>query len=545
MQKKWAVFASLLTVGTLLSGCSTGGSKQANNANAKSLNFVVQQEMPTADLSVASDTVSFTALNNVYEGLYRQDKNNELVLAGASEKPEVSEDGLTYKFKLRPDAKWSNGDSVKAQDYVYGWQRTVDPKTASQYAYLFSAIENGKETNAGTKAVSDLGIKAVGDYEIEIKLSQAIPYFERLLTLPIFFPQNQKVVEQYGKDYAINSDNAVYNGPYVLKNFSGPGTDDSWTYAKNEQYWDKSAVNLDSINVSVVKDSSTALNLFKNNQADDIVLTGELAQQNRNDEAYQSILQATTQYLEFNQRDSNSIFKNDNLRKAISYSIDRKALTESILGNGSMPSSGFVPKNIMKSPDGKDFTDAVGNYLNQDTNQAKEYWEKAKQELGIKSLNFSILSSDTDASKKIVEYLQNAIQTNLEGVKVNLTPVPFSVRLDRAAAGNFDLLMGSYGADYLDASSFSDLLKSGVSYNRGQWSNTQYDELINSAATSDVKSPQKRFDDLVNAEKIVMSQQGVSPLYQAVEAHMTNPKVKNYVAHPAGAKFDYKWLTVE
>ncbi len=316
MQKKWAVFASLLTVGTLLSGCSTGGSKQANNANAKSLNFVVQQEMPTADLSVASDTVSFTALNNVYEGLYRQDKNNELVLAGASEKPEVSEDGLTYKFKLRPDAKWSNGDSVKAQDYVYGWQRTVDPKTASQYAYLFSAIENGKETNAGTKAVSDLGIKAVGDYEIEIKLSQAIPYFERLLTLPIFFPQNQKVVEQYGKDYAINSDNAVYNGPYVLKNFSGPGTDDSWTYAKNEQYWDKSAVNLDSINVSVVKDSSTALNLFKNNQADDIVLTGELAQQNRNDEAYQSILQATTQYLEFNQRDSNSIFKNDNLRKA-------------------------------------------------------------------------------------------------------------------------------------------------------------------------------------------------------------------------------------
>ncbi len=231
--------------------------------------------------------------------------------------------------------------------------------------------------------------------------------------------------------------------------------------------------------------------------------------------------------------------------KQISYSIDRKALTESILGNGSMPSSGFVPKNIMKSPDGKDFTDAVGNYLNQDTNQAKEYWEKAKQELGIKSLNFSILSSDTDASKKIVEYLQNAIQTNLEGVKVNLTPVPFSVRLDRAAAGNFDLLMGSYGADYLDASSFSDLLKSGVSYNRGQWSNTQYDELINSAATSDVKSPQKRFDDLVNAEKIVMSQQGVSPLYQAVEAHMTNPKVKNYVAHPAGAKFDYKWLTVE
>ncbi|MGX4763106.1 peptide ABC transporter substrate-binding protein [Holzapfeliella sp. JNUCC 72] len=545
MQKKWTVLASLLAVGTILSGCSTGNSKQTNNTNAKSLNFVVQQEMPTADLSLASDTVSFTALNNVYEGLYRQDKNNDLVLAGASEKPQVSSDGLTYTFKLRQDAKWSNGDSVKAQDYVYGWQRTVNPKTASQYAYLFSAIENGKETNAGSKDVSELGIKAVGDYELEIKLSQAIPYFERLLTLPTFFPQNQSVVEKYGKDYAINSDNAVYNGPYVLQNFSGPGTDDTWTYAKNNQYWDKNVVNLDSINVSVVKDSSTALNLFKNNQADDVVLTGELAQQNRSDDAYQSILQATTQYLEFNQRDDNSVFKNENLRKAISYSIDRKALTDSILGNGSIPSSGFVPKNIMKSPDGKDFTDAVGNYLNEDANQAKEYWNKAKQELGISTLNFSILSSDTDASKKIVEYLQNAIQTNLDGVKVNLTPVPFSVRLDRAAAGNFDLLMGSYGADYLDASSFTDLLRSGISYNRGQWSNQQYDELVKAAATTDVKDEQKRFDDLVNAEKIVMSQQGVAPLYQAVEAHMINPKIKNYAAHPAGAKFDYKWLSVE
>ncbi|MEJ6347672.1 peptide ABC transporter substrate-binding protein [Holzapfeliella sp. He02] len=549
MKKRFTAATLLMSAALVLSGCSTGSSSSSNdsssNNNIKTLNFVESQELPTADLSLATDTVSFTVLNNVYEGLYRQDKDNQLALAGASEKPEVSQDGLTYKFKLRQDAKWSNGDPVTAKDYVYSWQRTVEPETASQYAYLFEPVANAADITAGKKDKSELGIKAVGDYELEITLNQATPYFERLLAFPSFFPQNQAVAEKFGKDYTTKSANSVYNGPFVLDGFDGPGTDTTWTYAKNDQYWDKDNVKVNTINVNVVKESATSLNLFNDGQADNIVLTGELAQQNRNNPQFKALEDARTSYLEYNQRDQNSKFRNENLRKAIGYSIDRTALANAILGDGSLPSTSLVPKGTMTSPDGKDFAEAVNAGISFDAAKAKEHWEKAKQELGITSLDFSILASDSDSSKKVIEYLQSAIQSNLDGVKVTLNPVPFSVRLDRSKSGNFDVVLGGWGADYLDASSFTDLLVTGNSYNRGQWSNSEYDELIKASKITDVNDATKRFEDLINADRLLSNTQGITPLYQGVEAHMVNSRVKNFVSHPAGAKFDYKWIEVQ
>ncbi|MCT8193411.1 hypothetical protein KY382_35335, partial [Pseudomonas monteilii] len=184
------------------------------------------------------------------------------------------------------------------------------------------------------------------------------------------------------------------------------------------------------------------------------ILTGELAQQMANDEAFVSQPEATTSYLELNQRDEDSPFRNENLRKAISYAIDRDALVTSILGDGSIASTGLVPEGMTFSPgDHTDFTEAAGSVIEYNEEQAKEHWEKAKEELGIDSLEFDILASDTDSTKKIIEYLQDTIEKTLDGVKVTLSPVPFSVRLDRSNAGDFDTVMGGWGADYADASS--------------------------------------------------------------------------------------------
>ncbi|EAC3855388.1 peptide ABC transporter substrate-binding protein [Listeria monocytogenes] len=537
-----------------LAGCTTGGTSSSSNDTAASgdssaeqvFNVVVSQEMPSADLSLATDTISFSALNNVYEGLYRLDAESTPQPAGAAEAAEVSEDGLTYKIKLREDAKWSNGDPVTAADYVYGWQRTVKPETASEYAYLFSPVKNADAITAGDTDPSELGIKAVGDYELEITLEKATPYFDYLLAFPSFFPQNQKVVEENGDQYASTSDNAVYNGPFVLTGFDGPGTDTEWAYEKNDQYWDKDTVKLQTINVSVVKESSTALNLFQDGQADDVILTGELAQQMANDEAFISQPEASTYYLEMNQRDEDSPFRNENLRKAISYAIDRDALVTSILGDGSIASSGLVPEGMTFSPgDHTDFTEAAGSVISYDQEKAKEYWEKAKEELGIDSLEFDILASDTDSTKKIIEYLQDTIEKTLDGVKVTLSPVPLSVRLDRSNAGDFDAVMAGWGADYADASSFTDLFTTGNSYNRGQWSNEEFDAAVKAAGTTNANDPDKRWEDLVNAEKIIMNEQGVIPVYQKAEAHLRAPKVKGVVAHAAGAQYDYKWTSIE
>ena len=379
MKKKWT-FSVVALCGLVLAGCYGGGTdtKSSDSASGGSasgsgvFNLVVPQEMPTADLSLATDTISFTALNNVYEGIYRLDKDSKPQPAGATKLADVSEDGLTYKIKLRDDAKWSNGDPVTAADYVYGWQRTVDPATASEYAYLFAPVANAEDITAGKKDKSELGIKAVGDYELEITLTKQTPYFQYLLAFPSFFPQKQSVVEKNGDSYATTSDKAVYNGPFTLTDFDGPGTDTEWTYKKNDNYWDKDSVKLSEIKVSVVKESSTALNLFKDGQADDVILSGELAQQNANDPSYTSVKEARTSYIEFNQRDAKSPFKNANLRKAISYSIDRNALVKQVLGDGSTISTSLIPADMSKSPDtNEDFAKEAGKQAYYDKDKAK------------------------------------------------------------------------------------------------------------------------------------------------------------------------------
>ncbi|EMF0231105.1 peptide ABC transporter substrate-binding protein [Enterococcus hirae] len=553
MKKKWA-FSVVALSGLVLAGCYGGSAntKSSNSASGNStdgggvFNLVVPQEMPTADLSLATDTISFTALNNVYEGIYRLDKDSKPQPAGASELAEVSEDGLTYKIKLREDAKWSNGDPVVAADYVYGWQRTVDAATASEYAYLFAPVANAEEITAGKKDKSELGIKAVGDHELEITLTKQTPYFQYLLAFPSFFPQKQSVVEENGDAYASASDKAVYNGPFTLTDFDGPGTDTEWSYKKNDNYWDKDAVKLSEIKVSVVKESSTALNLFKDGQADDVILSGELAQQNANDPAYTSVKEARTSYIELNQREADSPFKNVNLRKAISYSINRDALVKQVLGDGSVVSTGLIPADMSKNPEtNEDFAKEAGKLVSYDKDKAKEYWEKAKKELGIDSLEFNLMASDDDASKKVIEYIQNSIQENLDGVKVKPTPVPFSVRLDRSSSGDFDTVLGGWAADYADPSSFTDLFVAGNSYNRGQWSNADYDKVVDDSGSKDAGDEQARWADLQEATKIMADDMGVIPVYQKAEGHLVNEKIKGIVHHAAGASWDYKWTYVE
>jgi oligopeptide transport system substrate-binding protein len=552
MKKRYA-YGFLAICGLVLAGCTTGGNKtddsgaaEGTSGTAQEFNVVVQQEMPTADLSVATDTISFSALNNVFEGIYRLDKDSVPQPAGAAEKAEVSEDGLTYKVKLREDAKWSNGDPVTAADYVYGWQRTVAPETASEYASMFEVVANGKEIAEGSKKPEELGIKAVGDYELEITLSKATPYFDFLLAFPSFFPLHQATVEEFGDKYAATSDNAVYNGPFTLDGFDGPGTDTEWNYVKNDNYWDKDTVKLDQINVSVVKEANTALNLFQDGQVDDVILTGELAQQMQNDPAYIAQPEATTYYIELNQRDENSPYRNADLRKAISYAIDREALVNSILGDGSAPAVCLVPEKMTFSPiDDKDFTEEAGSVLEYNPEKAKEHWEKAKKELGIETLEAEFLASDTDSTKKLIEYLQNTLEENLDGFKVTLSPVPFSVRLDRSNAGEFDLLNGGWGADYADASSFTNLFVTGNSYNRGGYSNPEYDKLIDEANNTYANDPEKRWESLIKAEQTIMADQGIIPTYQKAEAHLRAEKVKGVVAHVAGAQYDYKWVTIE
>ncbi|MGX7131208.1 peptide ABC transporter substrate-binding protein [Enterococcus songbeiensis] len=542
----WAKVIVSGVIGTLfLAGCGQKKEASKDKKSEQIFSQTVPTELTSADLSVVTDTISFGILNNTNEGIYRLDKDNNPQPAGAKEMAEVSADGKTYTIHLR-DTNWSNGDPVKAGDYVYGWQRTVDPKMASQYAFMFSSVKNADAINQGKAELDTLGIKALDDTTLEIQLEQATPYFPYLLAFPSFFPQNKGVIEEYGDQYAATSEKLVSNGPFVLTDFDGPGVDTDWTLKKNKEYWDADTVQLTEINYTVVKEASTALNLFNDGQAEDVTLNGELARQKANDPEYVSLPIASTTYLEFNQATPDSPFKNSNVRKAISYALDRKSIVTNILGNGSIASTGFVPSGMSLNPETKaDFTEDTKATLSYDEKQAQTYWEKAKSELGIEKLSFKLLSSDVDSTKKITEYIKGQLEEKLPGITIDLNPVPISVRLERANSGNFEVVMNNWVADYADPSSFLDLFVTGSPYNRGDYSSKAYDKAVESASLADATDEAARWQDLLTADQILNEDMGIVPIYQSTEAHLRSEKIKGIVTHAAGAQYDYKWAYVE
>ena len=199
LKKVFAAGATILVAGSALAACSSNNSSSSSGSAKKSISWMDAAEIPTMDISKATDATSFNQLNNVEEGLYRLGKNSKVENALATN-TKVSKDGKTWTFTLR-DSKWSNGDKLTAKDFVYSWRRTVDPKTASQYAYLFEGIHNATQISAGKAPVNSLGIKAEGDNKLVVTLDKRIPYFKLLMGFPLFFPQNQKVVEANGSKY--------------------------------------------------------------------------------------------------------------------------------------------------------------------------------------------------------------------------------------------------------------------------------------------------------------------------------------------------------
>ena len=512
------------------------GSKSSDSASKQVLNWNESAELPTMDLSKATDVVSFDTLNNTMEGLYRLGKDSKIE-PGLATKTKVSSDGLTYTFTLRKDAKWSNGDKVTAKDFVYSWRRTLDPKTNSQYAYLFEGIKNATDVMNGKKSTKEVGVKADGDYKLVVTLDKQIPYFKLLMGFPTFFPQNQNAVEKYGSKYGTASKYMCYDGPFLLPKRTGKYL--SWSLKKSDNYWDKKNVKLDSINFKVNKSNSTAYNLYQSGKLDATSLSAEQAKQLKGQSGYTVRQAASTFYFQYNQ--TKPEFQNKKIRQAISMVIDRKEFVNKVLGNGSIPSKGLVSTGLA-TRNGKDFADAsyVKDGATVNFAKAKKLWAEGLKEIGKDSLTFGLLSDDTDGAKKTTEFIQSAIESNLKGAKVECANVPFKTRLNRTNQGQFDVVISAWGADFADPISFLDMFTSNNSYNAGKWKNAQYDKLIEASKSTDAGNAGKRWNDLVSAEKILIQEQGISPLYQQATAWMVKPKVKGVIYNSAGANYNFK-----
>ncbi|MCT3035462.1 peptide ABC transporter substrate-binding protein [Pediococcus ethanolidurans] len=515
------------------------GSKNSSSSK-ESVNFEESAEIATMDQSKVTDVVGFTQLGNTQEGLYRLGAKSKVKNALATSTKE-SKDGKTWTFTLRKNAKWSNGDAVTAKDFVYAWQRTVNPKTASEYAYLFSGIKNADKIAAGKANYKTLGIKADGNYKLVVTLDRPIAYFKLLMGFPTFFPQDQKVVEKYGSKYGTASDKLVYNGPY--KQTGWTGTNLSWKLVKNNNYWDKKNVKMDTIKYQVVKDASTGLNLYNSKKLDVANITGNQVAQYKNNKDYVLRKKSSMFYLQYNMK-KQKVFRNAKIRKAISLAINRKQLTGKVLADGSGNPKGLVSNGLASNPKtGEDFASEaeVKSAVTQNLTEAKKLMAEGLKEEGKSSLSFTLLGDDTASTKQITEFLQSQIE-KIPNVKVSLQNVPFKTRLTNSSNGKFDVVLSAWGADFSDPISFLQLFVTGNAQNNGGFSNKQYDKLIKASNTTDATNPQKRWDDMVQAEKILMNEQGVAPVFQQAQSQLWSSKLKGVVYNTAGVNFDYKGL---
>ncbi|MVH72957.1 peptide pheromone-binding protein TraC, partial [Staphylococcus aureus] len=287
-----------------------------------------------------------------------------------------------------------------------------------------------------------------------------------------------------------------------------------------------------------VKEINTGINLYNDGQLDDAPLAGEYAKQYKKDKEYSTTLMANTMFLEMNQTGENKLLKNKNVRKAISYAIDRDSLVEKLLDNGSIPSVGVVPEKMAYNPKTKkDF--ANEKLVEYNKKQARTYWETVKSKDSVsEKLELDILVGDGEFEKKAGEFLQGQLEENLEGLKVNITPVPANVFMERLTKKDFAISLSGWQADYADPISFLANFETNSPLNHGGYSNKNYDELIKDTSS-------KRWQELKKAEKIVIDDAGVIPVFQVGIARLQKNTIRNLVIHPVGARYDYKKMMVQ
>lgn len=541
--KKFKSLLALTLSAALVAGCSSSGTAAGSSSAATAgtdaaaqnvLYVATDTDLSTMDHHIATDGTSFVAQSLVFSGLTQLNENNEPE-PDAADSWDISDDGLVYTFHLNKDDVWSNGTPVTAADFVYGWQRLADLDTASEYAFITQTIHlaNADEIAAGTKDVTELGVKAVDDYTLEVTLTMPCDFLLGLMAFPSFFPLNQEFYEAQGDQYSLTPDNLISNGPYVMASWT-PGN--SYTFTKNPTYFraDEDTDTVDEVDFKFVQDAQSAMLEYESDGLDVVKLTGEMVDAYKGQEGYTSRLTGYLWYLSINFTDEQ--FTNDNLRKALAVAIDRETICNNVLKDGSIAAGGIIPSQLATGPDGTDYRETNGTLTSYDPTAAAEYYAKAVEELGG-DVSFELLYEDTEASKNVAEYIQNNLETNCPGLTVTLNSKPKKTRLELMKTQDYDIGLTRWGPDYADPQTYFDLfISTNEDNNSGRYNSATYDATVLEATTGEAATDSAaRWNLLLEAEKtLVVDDVGVIPVYQNGGAFMIKTNVTGIEFHSAG-----------
>jgi oligopeptide transport system substrate-binding protein len=542
--KKWmGTGLALAMVATVTVGCGDNTKDQASGsdtAKPQVFNIAYTAEPPTLDPSTTTANAAFTIMNAITEGLYRIDKDNKVQPAMASALPEISKDGKTYTVKLRDGVTWADGSPVTAHDFEYSWKRTADPASKSQYAFMMNQwIEGAADFNSGKEKTGDkMGVIAKDDKTLEIHLIQPVAFFTSQLAFPLFLPENKAFVEKNAGKYGADADKTLANGPFILDKWEH---EQSLVLKKNPKYWDAANVKLESVTLQIVKDTASAVNLFQADQVDLAQINRDQVTEWKDKPEYTLNPELTNAYFQFNGKVKG--LDNAKIRKALTLAVDRQAYVDVVLGNGSVPSTGLVPVGTADGNGGIFRKTAGDNEAAFNADEAKKLLAEGLKEAGLEKLpTFKFLGDDTETARKTLEFIQAQWKQNL-GVDIDPNPVPHKVRLDKSKNHDYDIVMSLWGADYNDPMTFLDMWITGGDFNEVNYSNTAYDEKVKKAQTE--VDPKVRTQLMVDAEKILMNDMPVGPLYFRTMAYIKRTSVQGLFFPVAGAEWELKWASIK
>ena len=518
------------SAGTSSTASETGDSsaaeegETATGGSGGTLNMRNTMEPTSLNTLLATYAYDFTPINAMIECLYRDDENDVPQPAGA-ETVDISDDKLVYTFHLREDATWSNGDPVVATDYEFAWQQALNPEVASDYAYMLYFIHNAEPYFNGEVEWSEVGVKVIDDYTLEVTLDNPLPYATDLFAFPTLAPINQKFYEEVGADkYATDAEYFCCNGMYELTEWSH---NSQIVFQKREDYWNADAVGPDEIVYKIITDSQAGLNSYLSREIDYTDLdSGEVVQQAEAAGFEVGVKPArSSYYLIVNTEDE--FMSNQNLRLALAYSIDKQALVDTVYQNDNQPMTSFTPPAIMGANDSS-FQEALVAERGEmypgsgDLEKAQEYLQAALEELGctVDELNLSIDCADDSLRRNCATFLQEQWRQNLglENITVN------SMQTKQVAAnrqsGDYCMSLGGWSPDYNDAINFLDLWVTDGGNNDSFWSNEEYDNLIAQATAEADEEVRQQY--LFDAEEILAAEMPVIPLYWQCQNYSYN-----------------------
>ena len=532
LKKKLAVIlASTIAISSALVGCSSSGS--GSDSKGVELNVNIGPEPATIDPAKNSAVDGATLINHAFEGLMKLDSEGKIV-EGQAAKYEVNKDETVYTFTLRDDAKWSDGQAVTAEDFVYSWQRLVNPDTAADYSYMIDMVKNANEIMAGTeKDLTKLGIKALDEKTVEVTLTTPTPYFLEVCAFPATYPVRKDVVEA-SKDDTWATDPATYigNGPYVLKSWEHQA---KMTYVKNENYYDFKNLGPDTINFVLMEDKNTILSAFKNGE---ILFGDDLPSEEidaMKDKGLYVESQLGTYFLSINVK--KDVLNDVKVREALSLAIDRDYIVEKVAKGGQIPADTFVATGLTDADGKTQFHDNATKWY--DVKDYKGNVEKAKQLLkeagyengkGLPSIELMC----NPGHEPIMEAIQNMWKENL-GVTSTISSQDWNVFLETRKQGDFQVARDGWLGDYNDPISFIDMWVTGGGNNNAQWSNKEYDKLVKEIKSNTDKN--KRYELMHQAEDILAKDMPVIPLYYYTDLYLKSDKLEGMYTSPLGYKY--------